>query len=192
MSYYEQMYYEPPRPQPRAEFVQELPDSYDIAESSEYPEEGWDDTGIITKGNLDFIPLSLEKNNRSMTRQMSRSKYFLIHDKETDMFYQPIVFLMGFNLVVQADNNKPIKSNAILYDVIENQMVDLGTLSDIKSNSVGSSSIIQNGRVLGDVKNKVLYINQKDSVSGGRKSSKRKSSKRKGSKRKSSKRKYRR
>lgn len=131
-------------------------DSYEIAESTTYPEDGWDDTGIIEKGNLILTPLSLNKSE--LSREESRKKFFLVCDKVTKFCYEPIVFLAGFNYVVKADTKERVKEDDVLYDIEHDEMVRLGTLEEIKKNSRGNDTINHDGKILGNVHNKVLYI----------------------------------
>ena len=67
-----------------------MDESYYKVETDTYPDEGWDETGIITIGSLQMIPLSIQRSD--MSREESRKKFFLIHDTRDDQYYQPIVF----------------------------------------------------------------------------------------------------
>jgi hypothetical protein len=136
------------------------PNSYDMIEAQTYPDDdnGWDDTGVVTLGNLQLTSLSL--NKEILTRDESRKRFFLVYDTLTNQYFTPIVFLAGFNRVVEADTNKPIKPQDILYDIINNEMIPLGTLSTVAAENLGSSNIIFEGRNLGNVHSKVLYIKQ--------------------------------
>lgn len=130
--------------------------SYEITETTTYPEDGWDDTGIIEKGNLILTPLSLNKSE--LSREESRKKFFLVCDKVTKICYEPIVFLAGFNYVVKADTKQSVEGDDVLYDIVHDEMVRLGTLEEIKINSHGDDTINHDGKILGRVHNKVLYI----------------------------------